>query len=264
MQEAPVSVADGGLTSGRQVGVFVDWENLVAGAGRGLPRQANPVPYEALTRLCRDYGNAVIRKAYADWGQYTRFHENLAMNGVEMIQVTKVGASAKNAADIRMTVDAMETIFAHPAVEVFVLVTGDSDYSPLVRRLREYGKWVVGVGTEANASRLLVSVCSEYKFWGTLVAEVDPAARPAVSTAFDIDSAARLLLRAFEECGTDTPTAGTLKNKMLILDPSFDEHNYGCRNFRDFLSRFPGQVKPVGKSGSDITLALISDSTPTP
>jgi NYN domain len=83
----------------------------------------------------------------------------------------------------------VEPIFTHPAVEVFVLVTGDSDYSPLIRRPREYGKWVVGVGTEANASRLLVSVCSEYKFWGTLVAQVDPAAQPAITAAFDIDAA---------------------------------------------------------------------------
>jgi uncharacterized protein (TIGR00288 family) len=257
-----MSATDQGLTSGRQVGVFVDWENLVAGAGKGLPKQTNTVPYEALTRLSRDYGNAVIRKAYADWGQYTRFHENLAMNGVDMIQVPKIGASAKNAADIRMTVDAMETIFAHPAVEVFVLVTGDSDYSPLVRRLREYGKWVVGVGTEANASRLLVSVCSEYKFWGTLVAEVDPAAGPVVRAAFNIDKARSLLLRAFEEIAADTPTAGTLKNKMLILDPSFDEHNYGCKNFRDFLGRFPEHVKRVGKSGADITLTLTTKIAP--
>lgn len=90
------------------------FENLVAGAGRRLPGQPNPAPYEALARLCQDYGHAAIRKAYADWARFTQFQENLAMNGVDMIQVPRVGASAKNAADIRMTVDAVETIFTPP------------------------------------------------------------------------------------------------------------------------------------------------------
>ncbi len=239
----------------RRAALFVDFENLVYGAGQGLPKQANPVPSEALTRLCRDYGDAAIRKAYADWGQFTKFQASLAMTGVDMIQVARVGSATKNAADIRMTVDAMETIFIHPTVEVFVLVTGDSDYSPLVRRLREFGKWVVGVGTQANASRLLVSVCSEYKFWGTLVAEIDPAARPARDAAFDIAAARRLLLRAFDEVAADKPTAGTIKNKMLQLDPSFDQRNHGFRTFRDFLASFPEEIKNVGKSGGDITVA---------
>ena len=145
-----------------QVAVFVDFENLVLGAVKELPDQANPAPYEALTRLCRGYGNASVRRAYADWAN-TRFgshQEDLAMNGVDLIQVARVGFQNKNAADIRMAVDAMETLIVHPDISVFVLVSGDGDYSPLVQRLREFGKWVVGVGTEANASRKLVSVCS--------------------------------------------------------------------------------------------------------
>ena len=163
-----------------QVAVFVDFENLVLGAVKELPDQANPAPYEALTRLCRGYGNASVRRAYADWANplFGSHQEDLAMNGVDLIQVARVGIQNKNAADIRMAVDAMETLIVHPEVSVFILVSGDGDYSPLVQRLREFGKWVVGVGTEANASRKLVSVCSEYKYWGTLVAEVEPAARP--------------------------------------------------------------------------------------
>ncbi len=213
-----------------QVAVFVDFENLVLGAVKELPDQANPAPYEALTRLCRGYGNASVRRAYADWAdaRFGGHQDDLAMNGVDLIQVARVGIQNKNAADIRMAVDAMETLIVHPEISVFVLVSGDGDYSPLVQRLREFGKWVVGVGTEANASRKLVSVCSEYKYWGTLVAEVEPAARPAA--AFDIGEAERLLVRAFEESNAETMTAGGLKSKMLALDASFDEHNYGCRS----------------------------------
>ncbi|MFI6272492.1 NYN domain-containing protein [Micromonospora zamorensis] len=129
---------------------------------------------------------------------------------------------------------------------VFLLVTGDSDYSPLVHRLREFGKHVVGVGTQASASQRLMSVCSEYKFWGAILAAVEPASRPAVTAAFDIRDAERLLIRAYEQLTTDTPTAGTVKNKMLALDPSFDQANYGCRTVRDFPSRFEHRVTTAG------------------
>jgi len=114
---------------------------------------------------------------------------------------------------------------------------------------------VVGVGTEANASRKLVSVCSEYKYWGTLVAEVEPAARPAA--AFDIAEAEQLLVRAFEESSSETLTAGGLKSKMLALDPAFDEHNYGCRSFRAFLALLPERVRVVEAAGPDIIVRLI-------
>src|SRR6201981_1003634 len=168
-----------------QVAVFVDLETLVIGAAKKLPDQVNSAPYEALTRLCRGYGNASVRRAYADWANplFGSHPADLAMNGADLIQGARVGIQNKNAADIRMAVDAMETLIVHPEVSVFVLVSGDGDYCPLVERLREFGKWVVGVGTEANASRKLVSVCSEYKYWGPLVAEVGPAARPVAAFA---------------------------------------------------------------------------------
>lgn len=242
-----------------QVAVFIDFENLVLGAGKGLPGQANPVPYAALTRLCRDYGNASVRRAYADWAdtRFGRYQNDLKLNGVGLTQISRTGAQAKNAADIEMAVDAMETLIVHPDVTVFVLVTGDSDYTPLVRRLREFGKWVVGVGTEATTSHQLASVCSEYKYWGTLVAEEDPAARPAVNAAFDIAAAEALLIRAFEDSAKATLTASAVKNKMVALDSSFDERNYGCRSFRDFLDHFPS-VRRTGRSGADITVELVS------
>jgi uncharacterized LabA/DUF88 family protein len=220
-----------------QIAVFVDFENLVLGAVKELPDETNPAPYEAITRLCRGYGNASVRRAYADWAnpRFGGHQEDLAMNGVDLIQVARVGIQNKNAADIRMAVDAMETLIVHPEVSVFVLVSGDGDYSPLVQRLREFGKWVVGVGTEANASRKLVSVCSEYKYWGTLVAEVEPDARP--TAAFDISEA----------------------EQLLVLDPAFDEHNYGARSFRAFLALLPKRVQVVETSGPDITVKLIGE-----
>jgi uncharacterized protein (TIGR00288 family) len=245
-----------------QVAVFIDFENLVIGAEESLPGRANPVPYSAIETVCQPYGNAAVRRAYADWARsrFNRYQQDLALNGVDLIHVTRFGTQQKNAADIRMAVDAMELLITHPDVEVFILVAGDGDYSPLVQRLREFGKRVVGVGTEATASKRLVSVCSEYKYWATLVAQVDPRARVAVAAEFDIAAATRLLVSTLQK-SPQPVLAAVLKNKMLTADPSFDERNYGCSSFRELLSRH-GEVVTTTKAQYDLEVSLKIDGAP--
>jgi uncharacterized LabA/DUF88 family protein len=246
---------------GDQVAVFIDLENLALGAGEDLPGEADPIPYKALELLCRDYGNTSIRRAYADWSrpEFARYQHSLAQNGITLIQVTRFGAQQKNAADILMAVDAMEVLITHPDVGTFLLVAGDGDYSPLVQRLREWGKWVVGVGTRASASSRLVAVCSEYKYWGTIVAAVNPAVRAEVGANFDIEDAKRLVVSAMEEAPDDTTTGSWLKSKMLALDPSFDERNYGASSFRVLLSRLPDVVQvKKDRSSSDMLVTLVA------
>jgi uncharacterized LabA/DUF88 family protein len=249
-----------GTSLGDQVAVFIDLENLALGAGEDLPGQAEPIPYKALELLCRDYGNTTIRRAYADWSrpEFGRYQNNLAQNGITLIQVSRFGAQQKNAADILMAVDAMEVLITHPDVGTFLLVAGDGDYSPLVQRLREWGKWVVGVGTKASASSRLVAVCSEYKYWGTIVAAVNPAVRAEVGANFHIEDAKRLVVAAMEESPDASATGSWLKSKMLALDPSFDERNYGSSTFRVLLSRLPDLVEvKKDRSSSDMLVSLV-------
>jgi uncharacterized LabA/DUF88 family protein len=254
-----VSAADASL--GDQVAVFIDLENLALGAGEDLPGQADPIPYKALELLCRDYGNTSIRRAYADWSrpEFGRYQNSMAQNGITLIQVTRFGAQQKNAADILMAVDAMEVLITHPDVGTFLLVAGDGDYSPLVQRLREWGKRVVGVGTKASASSRLVAVCSEYKYWGTIVAAVNPAVRAEVGANFDIDDAKKLVVAAMEESPNASATGSWLKSKMLALDPAFDERNYGSKSFRVLLSRLADVVEVTkSRSSSDIQVSLVA------
>jgi uncharacterized LabA/DUF88 family protein len=254
-----VGAADASL--GDQVAVFIDLENLALGAGEDLPGQADPIPYKALELLCRDYGNTSIRRAYADWSrpEFGRYQNSMAQNGITLIQVTRFGAQQKNAADILMAVDAMEVLITHPDVGTFLLVAGDGDYSPLVQRLREWGKRVVGVGTKASASSRLVAVCSEYKYWGTIVAAVNPAVRAEVGANFDIDDAKQLVVAAMEESPNASATGSWLKSKMLALDPAFDERNYGSKSFRVLLSRLPDVVEVTkSRSSSDIQVSLVA------
>jgi uncharacterized LabA/DUF88 family protein len=250
---------------GNQVAVFIDLENLALGAGEDLPGEADPIPYKALERLCRDYGSTSIRRAYADWSrpEFGRYQHSLAQNGITLIQVTRFGAQQKNATDILMAVDAMEVLITHPDVGTFLLVAGDGDYSPLVLRLREFGKWVVGVGTRASASARLVAVCSEYKYWGTIVAAVNPRVRAEVGANFNIEDARRLVVEAMEETPGDSATGSWLKSKMLALDPSFDERNYGASSFRVLLCRMPDviQVKK-DRSSSDMLVTLADGRQP--
>jgi len=242
------------------VAVFIDLENLALGAGESMPGQADPIPYKALELLCRDYGNTSIRRAYADWSrpEFAKHQHNLAQNGITLIQVTRFGAQQKNAADILMAVDAMEVLITHPDVGTFMLVAGDGDYSPLVQRLREFGKYVVGVGTKASASARLVAVCSEYKYWGTIVAAVNPEVRAEVGAKFDIADAERLVVEAMEESPDATATGSWLKSKMMALDPAFDERNYGSKSFRALLSRLPALVEvKKDRSSSDMLVSLV-------
>ena len=247
--------------AGDLVAVFIDLENLALGAGESLPGQVDPIPFKALELLTRDYGNATIRRAYADWSrpEFGKHQQNLAQNGMTLIQVTRFGAQQKNAADILMAVDAMEVLITHPDVGTFMLVAGDGDYSPLVQRLREFGKRVVGVGTKASASARLVAVCSEYKYWGTIVAAVNPAVRAEVGAKFDIADAERLVVEAMEESPDASATGSWLKSKMLALDPAFDERNYGSKSFRVLLSRLPGLVEvKKDRSSPDMRVTLVA------
>jgi hypothetical protein len=244
-----------------RLAVFLDFENLVLGAERALPDAGRrAVPYKALDLLCRERGSAAVRRAYADWARpvFGKYQEDLALNGVDLIQVTRFGVAQKNAADIRMAVDAMETLITHPEISVYVLVAGDGDYSPLVQRLREFGKTVIGIGTEASASPRLVAVCSEYKFWGTLVAEVDPTVRPAVTAEFDIAAAVRLLLRTLDVADAADRDgwvhAAELKSRMLVADPSFDNNNYAAKTFSSFLA-LPQVAAHVETSRSNLVVS---------
>lgn len=177
-----------------------------------------------------------------DLVRFSRYQHALERNGVDLLQIGH-GPERKNGADIRMAVDAMETLIVHPEVEAFVLVSGDSDFSALVSKLREFGKHVIGVGAETAVSARLVSVCSEYKLWGSIVARVDPPDETTTAPAqpgFRLADGEALIASAMEQIATSTPTASQVKAKMLTLDPVF--RRGGLRLSQ--LPGFPGSAIP--------------------
>ena len=161
-------------TSTRNMALYCDFENVAIGV-----RDARYAAFDirkVLERLLLK-GNIVVKKAYCDWDRFKDFKRGMHEASFEMIEIPHVRMSGKNSADIRMVVDALDLCYTKSHVDVFVVISGDSDFSPLVSKLRENNKTVIGVGVKNSTSDLLVSGCDEFIFYDDLVRE--PEARPS-------------------------------------------------------------------------------------
>jgi len=146
--------------------IFCDFENVAIGA-----REAKFDDFDidlVLERLL-DKGRVLVKKAYCDWERYSKYRKAMHNAGFELIEVPHVSYSGKNSADIHMCVEALDLCYSRPHVDTFVIVSGDSDFSPLVRKLREYNKMVVGLGVKNSSSDLLIENCDDFIYYDDLV-----------------------------------------------------------------------------------------------
>ncbi|MCU1457469.1 MAG: hypothetical protein JWL73_1561 [Actinomycetia bacterium] len=150
-----------------RIALFLDYENLAIGAREALAGAA--FDFGPVADALADRGRVVVRRAYADWSNFEDDRRMLTRHNIELIEIPqKMGAVRKNAADIKMAVDAIELSFERDYITTFVLGTGDSDFSPLVQKLRELNKQVIGIGVEASTSKLLPPACDEFLFYERL------------------------------------------------------------------------------------------------
>src|SRR5499426_861881 len=162
--------------------LFCDFENVALGV-----RDAKYAKFDitkVLERLLLK-GSIVVKKAYCDWERYREFKGAMHEAAFEMIEIPHVRMSGKNSADIRMVVDALDLCYTKEHVDTFVIISGDSDFSPLVSKLRENNKFVIGVGVKSSTSDLLIANCDEFIYYDDLVAKRDrkqPRRKPAAST----------------------------------------------------------------------------------
>ena len=160
----------------RNLAVFCDFENVALGV-----REAKYAQFDigkVLERLLLK-GSIVVKKAYCDWERYKDFKAPMHSAAFELIEIPHVRQSGKNSADIRMVVDALDLCYTKSHVDSFVIVSGDSDFSPLVSKLRENAKTVIGVGVKNSSSDLLISNCDEFIFYDDLVREEESKRRAA-------------------------------------------------------------------------------------
>src|SRR6476620_9984195 len=158
----------------RSMAVFCDFENIALGV-----RDARYDKFDikrVLERLLLK-GPIVVKKAYCDWGRYAEFKAPMHEAAFELIDIPHVRQSGKNSADIRMVVDALDLCYTKSHLDTFVIISGDSDFSPLVSKLRENAKTVIGVGVKSSTSDLLMSNCDEFILYDDLVVKREPARR---------------------------------------------------------------------------------------
>lgn len=200
-------------------------------------------------------GRVVVRKAYADWTYFNDDRQMLVENHVELIEIPqRRGAVRKNAADIKMAVDAIELALEREYLTTFVLCTGDSDFSPLVHKLRELNKQVIGVGLKASTSRLLPPACDEFLFYENLDGVDLPQAKvirrgtsaPEQPTQ-NLESLGGLVSRTLaglQRSSDDEVRISQLKRALLRKDSTFSESDYGFRSFSEMMRNLQerGQV----------------------
>ena len=229
-----------------RIALFIDFENLAIGAREALGGME--FDFEPIGNALAERGRVVSRKAYADWSMFSDARQNLTRSHVELIEIPqRMGASRKNAADIKMAVDAIEVAFERDYVTTFVICTGDSDFTPLVHKLRELNKRVIGVGVKGSTSKLLPPACDEFLFYENLEG-VDPmrpkAAKVADDAATDTPELEKLIsttLRGLLQTGSGEVLASSLKRALLRKDSTFSEADYGFRAFGELLGHLESQ-----------------------
>jgi hypothetical protein len=155
------------INDDERIALFLDYENLAIGARDGLG--VVPFDFGPVADALAERGRVVARRAYADWSAFDEDRRLLARAQVELIEIPqRIGGSRKNAADIKMAVDAIELAFARGFITTFAIGTGDSDFTPLVHKLRELDKRVIGIGVQSSTSALLPPACDEFLFYDRL------------------------------------------------------------------------------------------------
>ena len=215
--------------------VFIDFENLAQGFKHTTKEEFDVT--RVLERLV-EKGKVIVKVAYADWSRYAKYKQQLHESAVELIEIPKRSMTGKNSADIRLCVDAMDLCYAKEHIDTFVIVSGDSDFSPLVSKLKENGKRVIGLGMKGSTSVLLSDNCDEFIFYESLgaaeqvtppgVQDIPKEKREVFELLFETITG---LMRENKEILWSSMVKDTMKRKR----PAFAERAYGYRTFSDFL-----------------------------
>jgi uncharacterized protein (TIGR00288 family) len=227
----------------RSLAVFIDLENLAMGFQN--QRKIRFEVQKVLERLV-EKGKLIVKKAYADWSRYPSYTAPFHESAIELIEIPKRSQTGKNSADIRLVVDAMDLAWSKPHVDTFVIVSGDSDFSPLVSKLKENGKHVIGLGMKGSTADLLRDNCDEFIYYEDLERQEQNEQQLAtdLNTVLPPNLPERqreLYSLLIEACNGlrrenhEVLYASMIKDTMKRKKPSFDESYYGYRSFTHML-----------------------------
>jgi len=254
------------------VAVYWDFENIHASLfdaknGRGAyHKQKRYTPQEVLIDVqavydfAATYGNVAINKAYCNWQWYARYRQPLLKTAVEMIQIFPPGASAKNGADIKLSLDALDDVLRFPYISSVVVIGGDSDFIPLAQKIKTAGKELIGVGCKGSTNQHWANSCSEFKYYESLVVGEAVEVDEPESDEVVVKNADKLIARSIKQIaaksGDKWVLSSSLRNVVKRLDPTFDEANYDCKTFGALLKKYPDKFK-VKKGEHDHLVSLV-------
>ena len=207
--------------------LLIDFDNVTMGMRSDLAKELKNLLDSDIIK-----GKVTVQRAYADWRRYPQYIVPLSEASIDLIFAPAYGSSKKNATDIRMAIDGIELVFIRPEIGTFILLTGDSDFSSLVLKLKEYGKYVIGIGIQESSSDILVQNCDEYYSYTALT---------GLSRTSEHTSGAPDAWQCVEEAVAQMASRGDvmrsdrLKQVIMEMSPSFDERNLGFKKFSKFL-----------------------------
>jgi uncharacterized protein (TIGR00288 family) len=220
------------------IAVFVDFENLALGVRE---MKAGKFQIQLILKRLLEKGRIVFKRAYCDWRNYQDAVKEFHAQGIEMIDIPQSRVSGKNSADIRMVVDAIDLCYAKQHIDAFALISGDSDFSPLVSKLKENNKRVIGCGVRSSTSDLLIANCDEFIYYDDLIrtakkVETVPKKKRSKEEKTEqegIDRVMEVLISVEQDY--DPLWGSTLKQAIRRVHPGFNEGYYGYGSFSDLL-----------------------------
>ncbi len=242
------------------IALLIDFENLAIGA-----KQSGYKKFEVslvLKRL-RELGRILYKRAYCDWSNYGDYRREFHAAAIEMFDIPERNIGGKNSADIRMVVDALDLAFTREHFDTFVLASGDSDFTPLVTKLREHNKTVIGIGVKDSTSNLLVETCDQFIFYEDLIrgrGSRDRFSKVANKKKREVFTLLSDAVVALQRQNREILWSSLVKQTMKRLSPTFDMDYYGYRSFsavlKDAESHNVVSLERDDRSGSYIVLDL--------
>ena len=219
VSQAPVHAPNAAL--------LIDFDNVTLGIRSDLTKELRTLLNSDIIK-----GKVAVQRAYADWRRYPQYIVPLSESSIDLIFAPAFGSTKKNATDIRLAIDAIELVFTRPEIGTFILLSGDSDFSTMVIKLKEYGKYVIGVGIRESASDLLIQNCDEYYSYNDLAGLTKEVDTPSIQR--DPWELAGEAVAQMARNG-DVMRSDRLKQVMQQIDPNFDERNVGFNRFSKFV-----------------------------
>ncbi len=218
------------------IAIYLDFENLAIAARDYFPGLSKPLRISHIMDFAANKGNLCIKKAYADWAREPNqsYVRDLMEYAFELVHLPDMTARGKNAADLRMSMDAMEDMQYFPTIEKFIIGSGDTDFIHLIRRIQQRGKNAVVIGFDNSVGRAIRDNCNEFKSIEVLMGDFGKKAEEEID--YEWDEAKDILIRYIRGRSSEDPVLmSTLKEDLLRLQPSFSEKKFGFRSFREFM-----------------------------